>query len=114
MTKDSGYISKQKFMQELRRYQRGSVTRRHFLGVTGLGTATAVLGVAMPTLRPAPARAATDIGDRVANVRLVAIARPFDLGVAVGEAERVLDHCAIGAVLQRRHEDQEGCGECES
>lgn len=64
MTKDSGYLSKRKFMEELRRYQKGSVSRRHFLGVTGLGTATAVLGTAMPGLRPSRARAA-DIGDRV-------------------------------------------------
>lgn len=63
--KDQDYISKQKFMEELRRYQRGSVTRRHFLGVTGLGAATAVLGAAMPGLRPRPAFAAGDIGDRV-------------------------------------------------
>jgi spermidine/putrescine transport system substrate-binding protein len=64
MTKDSGYISKRKFMEELRRYQRGSVSRRHFLGVTGLGTAAAVLGAAMPGLRATPARA-QNIGDRV-------------------------------------------------
>ena len=36
-------ISRQKFMEELRRYQKGSVSRRHFLGVTGLGMATAVM-----------------------------------------------------------------------
>lgn len=51
-------------MRELRRYQKGSVSRRHFLGVTGLGTATAVLGAAMPGLRPGRAHA-QDIGDRV-------------------------------------------------
>jgi spermidine/putrescine transport system substrate-binding protein len=62
--KDDGYISKRKFMEELRRYQRGSVTRRHFLGVTGLGAATAVLGTAMPGLRPHPAFA-QEIGDQV-------------------------------------------------
>lgn len=61
---DNGYISKKKFMEEFRRYQKGSVTRRHFLGVTGLGAATAVLGSAMPGLRPGPAFA-QDIGDRV-------------------------------------------------
>ena len=64
MTKDDGTISKRKFMEELRRYQRGSVSRRHFLGVTGLGAATAVLGTAMPALRPRRAHA-QDIGDRV-------------------------------------------------
>lgn len=63
--KEDGYISKTKFMDELRRYQKGSVTRRHFLGVTGLGAATAVLGAAMPGLRPRPAFAQGDIGDRV-------------------------------------------------
>ncbi len=61
--KDNGHISKRKFMEELRRYQKGSVTRRHFLGVTGLGAATAVLGTAMPGLRGA--RAGSHIGDRV-------------------------------------------------
>ena len=61
---DNGYISKQKFMEELRRYQKGSVTRRHFMRVTGLGAATAVLGATVPGLRPRPAFA-QDIGDRV-------------------------------------------------
>ncbi len=65
MTDENGYISKRKFMEELRRYQKGSVTRRHFLGVTGLGTATAVLGTALPGLRPRAALAQGNIGDRV-------------------------------------------------
>ncbi len=63
MTRD--HITKRKFMQELYRYKRGSVTRRHFLNVTGLGAATAVIGAALPGLRPRPAFAAGDIGDRV-------------------------------------------------
>ncbi|WP_455372864.1 ABC transporter substrate-binding protein [Limibacillus halophilus] len=63
--KDHDTISKRKFMEELRRFQKGSVTRRHFLGVTGLGTATAVLGAAVPGLLPRAAKAAGDIGDRV-------------------------------------------------
>ena len=46
------HIKPEKFLEELRRYQRGSVTRRHFLGVTGLGLATAVIGGAVPDLRP--------------------------------------------------------------
>jgi spermidine/putrescine transport system substrate-binding protein len=64
MTDKIDHISRQKFMEELRRYQKGSVTRRHFLGVTGLGTASAVLGAAMPGLMPRPALAQA-IGDRV-------------------------------------------------
>ena len=41
--KDNAPISAKRFADELMRYKRGSVTRRHFLGVTGLGLATAVL-----------------------------------------------------------------------
>ena len=58
MTKDSKIITPKQFNDELRRYQKGSVTRRHFLGVTGLGLATAVLGGAMPGLKPHNAYAA--------------------------------------------------------
>ena len=65
MTKTPDNISKKKFMEEFRRYQKGSVTRRHFLNVTGLGAASAVLAGAVPGLRPRPAFAAGDIGDRV-------------------------------------------------
>ena len=59
------HISRRRFLEELRRYQKGSVTRRHFLGVTGLGAATAVLGAAMPGLLPRKAFAQGSIGDRV-------------------------------------------------
>ena len=52
MTKFPDYISQAKFIEELRRYQKGSVSRRHFLGVTGLGLATAVMSSAVPGLRP--------------------------------------------------------------
>jgi len=63
--KDRSYISKRKFMEELRRYEKGSVTRRHFLGVTGLGTATAIMAGAVPGLNPSRAMASGQIGDRV-------------------------------------------------
>jgi spermidine/putrescine transport system substrate-binding protein len=53
------------FLHELGRYRKGSTSRRHFLGVTGLGTATAVLGSAMPWLMPRPALAQS-LGDRLA------------------------------------------------
>ncbi len=58
MSKQPDYISPQKFLDELRRYQKGSVSRRHFLGVTGLGLATAVMSSAVPGLRPRKAHAA--------------------------------------------------------
>ncbi len=59
------FMSRKTFIEELMRYRKGSVTRRHFLGVTGLGTATAVLGAAMPGLLPRRAMAQEAIGDRV-------------------------------------------------
>ncbi|MDP4032311.1 MAG: spermidine/putrescine ABC transporter substrate-binding protein [Pseudorhodobacter sp.] len=65
MSDKNGFMSREKFMAELMRYKRGSVSRRHFLGVTGLGLATTVLGAAMPGLRPRAAFAAGSIGDRV-------------------------------------------------
>jgi len=58
MTKQIGHITPERFLEELRRYQKGSVSRRHFLGVTGLGLATAVLGSAVPGLKPRKAYAA--------------------------------------------------------
>jgi len=57
---------RKEFIKQLRRYQKGSVSRRHFLGVTGLGTAMAVMASAVPSLRPRPAFAAGSIGDKVA------------------------------------------------
>ncbi len=65
MTDRNDFMSREKFMAELMRFKKGSVTRRHFLGVTGLGLATSVLGGAMPGLRTS-ALAQANIGDRVA------------------------------------------------
>jgi spermidine/putrescine transport system substrate-binding protein len=65
-TKFPGAIDAKEFLHQLRRYQNGSVSRRHFLGVTGLGMATAVMASAMPGLgRTGKALAAGAIGDRV-------------------------------------------------
>ncbi|HEU4498487.1 MAG TPA: spermidine/putrescine ABC transporter substrate-binding protein [Alphaproteobacteria bacterium] len=59
-------IDKKEFMHLLWRYKRGSISRRHFLGASGLGVATAVMAQAMPWLAPKRANAAANIGDRVA------------------------------------------------
>ena len=59
------HLTPQDFMAELMRYRKGSVSRRHFLGVTGLGMATTVLGAAMPGLIARPAFAQGSIGDSV-------------------------------------------------
>jgi spermidine/putrescine transport system substrate-binding protein len=55
---DGKLISAASLMDELYRLKKGSVTRRHFLGVTGLGLAASVLATAMPGLRPRKAHAA--------------------------------------------------------
>ncbi len=64
MTDRKDTITRKEFLAELERYRKGSVTRRHFLGVTGLGLATTVLGAGLG-LRPRSSWAQTNIGDRV-------------------------------------------------
>jgi spermidine/putrescine transport system substrate-binding protein len=64
MTDNNQPISRKKFMEEFRRYQKGSVTRRDFLGVTGLGTAAAVMGSAVPGFFPSRLNA-QELGNRV-------------------------------------------------
>lgn len=56
-------ISARAFVDELMRLKRGSVSRRHFLGVTGLGFATAVM--ARELALPRRAFAAEDLGTRM-------------------------------------------------
>ncbi len=62
---DNAPISAQKFMNELRRYKRGSISRRQFLGVTGLATAMAVLATTLPSLWPRKSHAFGELGDRL-------------------------------------------------
>ncbi|MDQ0345647.1 ABC transporter substrate-binding protein [Ancylobacter vacuolatus] len=57
-------LSAREFIDQLLRFRRGSISRRHFLGVTGLGVATAVLASELG-LRPMPAYAAGELGDRL-------------------------------------------------
>jgi spermidine/putrescine transport system substrate-binding protein len=63
MSERKGIITAREFMHELWRYKRGSVTRRHFLGVTGLGLASTVLASAVPSLLPRRAYAQENLGD---------------------------------------------------
>ena len=58
-------MDKREFLYNLRRWQKGSISRRHFLGVTGLGAASLVLARELG-INPLGRRAfAGDIGDRV-------------------------------------------------
>ena len=57
-------MKRTEFMNQLWRWKRGSISRRQFLGTTGLGIATLALAQAMPSLATRKAFAG-DIGDRV-------------------------------------------------
>jgi spermidine/putrescine transport system substrate-binding protein len=106
-TDDGAPISAHRFMDELMRLKRGSVSRRHFLGVTGLGLATAVFSREFGIL-PKPAFA-QDLGDRMAiatwpNYHDPATFEAFaaDTGVAVevnvfGSNEEMLAKLQAGA-----------------
>lgn len=61
--RDDAPISARAFLDEWMRLKRGSVSRRHFLGVTGLGLATAVLSREL--ILPRPAFAAEDLGTKM-------------------------------------------------
>lgn len=63
--RDNLPIGRKELVHQLWRWRRGSISRRQFLGVTGLGAATAVLAKAMPELAPRRALAAGDLGDRL-------------------------------------------------
>lgn len=56
---------REQFIGQLTRLKRGSITRRHFLGTTGLGAAVAVMVAAMPELAGIRTAAAGDIGAKV-------------------------------------------------
>ncbi len=58
-------ITRTEFIKQLRRYQKGSISRRQFFGVTGLGLATAVMAGAMPGFKPRKAYALGGLGDRL-------------------------------------------------
>lgn len=59
--RDNAPISARELTEEFMRLKRGSVSRRHFLGVTGLGLAAAVLA-RQPGLFTSTAHAAEDLG----------------------------------------------------
>jgi spermidine/putrescine transport system substrate-binding protein len=57
---------RKKFMETFDRYKKGSISRREFLGTTGLGLATAVMAMNMPGLMGLrQAKAASELGNRV-------------------------------------------------
>ena len=64
---DHAPITAHRFLDQLWRYKRGSISRATSWGVTGLGTAMAVTAANVPGVSAAGrAHAAEDIGDRIA------------------------------------------------
>jgi spermidine/putrescine transport system substrate-binding protein len=96
MTDKIDFISREKFMAELMRYKKGSVSRRHFLGVTGLGLATTVLGSAVPGLRRA-AWAQGNIGDRVVLATWPNYHDPANLDAFTSETGAAVDMSVFGS-----------------
>lgn len=84
------HISQAEFLKQLEQYRKGSISRRHFLGVTGLGLAASVMAGAMPgSLRGA---AAQGIGDSVSIATWPNYHDPADLDAfraALGAAVNV-------------------------
>ena len=64
-TKDNKPVTETEFMNELYRYKKGSVSRRHFMQVTGLSTAMAAVAGSVPSMFASPAFAAEDLGNRL-------------------------------------------------
>lgn len=64
MTEFRNHIPAKEFLRYLESYRKGSITRRHFMGVTGLGVATSVLAGAMPGFTRR-AHAQGNVGDKV-------------------------------------------------
>lgn len=62
--RDNLPISAQEFVDQLMRLKRGSIDRRQFLGITGLGAATAVLARELG-IAPTPAKASENLGSRM-------------------------------------------------
>lgn len=58
-------MDRKKFIDQLLKYRKGLISRREFMGGTGLGLAVAVLADAMPWLKPRKAYAFGNLGDRV-------------------------------------------------
>ncbi len=81
-------ITEQEFLRQLERYRKGSISRRHFLGVTGLGLATSVMAGAMPGFGRAMAQG--NIGDRVVIATWPNYHDPADL-----DAFRDATGCAV-------------------
>ena len=91
-------MDRKEFMHQLRRYQRGSISRRQFLGTTGLGLATAVLASAMPSLgRGGQARAAGELGDRVSIAPWPNYFDPANYEAFTKETGVAIDDAAFGS-----------------
>ena len=93
-------MDRKDFIKQLRRYQKGSISRRHFLGVTGLGTATAVLAASMPHLMTAARLCRRRSGRPGQPDHLARLSRAEELREVHGRDRRQGQHHRVR--LQRR------------
>ena len=90
-------MKKKEFLYHLRRWQKGSITRRHFLGVTGLGLATAVVARELG-INPLGRRAfAGDIGDRVSLCTWPSYHDPANFEVFTAETGAAVEVTVFGS-----------------
>ena len=88
-------MDKREFLYNLRRWQKGSISRRHFLGVTGLGAASLVLARELGI---------DPLGRRACHFRT----QPLHPAGNSCLSTKRFDHLACLVVRRRIHHDQLG------
>jgi spermidine/putrescine transport system substrate-binding protein len=89
-------MDRKSFMHQLWRWQRGSISRRQFLGTTGLGFASAALATAVPGLAARKAFAG-DIGDRVGLCSWFSYHDPANLEAFTASTGAAIDLSTFGS-----------------
>jgi spermidine/putrescine transport system substrate-binding protein len=89
-------MDRKSFMHQLWRWQRGSISRRQFLGTTGLGFASAALATAVPGLAARKAFAG-DIGDRVGLCSWFSYHDPANLEAFTASTGAAVDLSTFGS-----------------
>jgi spermidine/putrescine transport system substrate-binding protein len=89
---------RKKFMDIFNRYRKGAITRREFLGTTGLGFATAVMAMNMPGLMGSQqAHAAAELGNRVSLATWPNYHDPENFKKFTGQTGVYIQHNVFGS-----------------
>ncbi len=89
---------REKFMEIFYRYKKGSITRREFLGTTGLGFATTMMAMNMPGfMGPKRAEAASNLGNRVSLATWPNYHNPKNLNKFTDKTGVYIQHNVFGS-----------------